>query len=178
MNLNIVTLPQRRRLIESEVKRMNISAVYWPSIPHINSVTSISNSHKQIVAFAKKNGLHEIAIAEDDVLFTSINSWNFFLQNKPNDFDIYLGGVYMGIPFPDNTLYSFCGMHLYIIHERFYDQFLLSPENKSIDRAQDGAGKFVLCNPLVAKQRNGYSFHRKAHVNDDKYLKGMKFLID
>jgi len=176
--LNIVTLPQRKQQIESEVARMGIEALYWPSIPDKSSITSISKSHKRIVQFAKDNNLPEICIGEDDLLFTSKYSWNYFLKQKPADFDLYLGGVYGGVPFPDNSLYGFAGLHLYIVAARYYDTFLATREDSNIDKEQRGKGRFILCNPQIAKQRNGYSYHRKEIVDDDHYLKDMMFLTD
>lgn len=137
-------------------------------------------SHKKIITWAKINNLPEVCIAEDDVLFTSLKSWSYFLENKPTDYDLYLGGIYSGISFPDNTVYSFAGLHLYFCHSRFYDKMLSVPHIRNIDQGMAGMGKFVLCNPFVAKQRNGFSFHRKKIVNDDHYLidKRYKFLTD
>lgn len=160
---------------------MQIDAVYWNGIRLKNTITAVSQSHKQIVRFAKENDLNEIAIAEDDVLFTSLNSWKYFLEKKPKDFDLYLGGIYTGHPhFNDvpNLLYSFTGFHLYIIRKKFYDTFISVPETSSIDALLSGMGAYFLCNPMVAKQRNGYSFHRKKEVDDDHYLVGKKFLLD
>ena len=178
MILNVITLPQRKEQIKSEVDRLGITAVYWDAIVQSNTVQAVSQSHKMIVQFALQNNLPEIAIAEDDCIFSSINSYKYFLDNKPDDFDIYLGGYYSGIKRPDNTMYSFCGLHLYIIHSRYYRQFLSTSPMKNIDNAQAGFGKFVVCEPLVARQRNGYSFHRKREVNDDSRLVDKNFLED
>lgn len=176
--LHVIVLPQRRKQIESEINRLGIEVKYWNGIKAYNTIHAVSLAHKQIIKFAKENNLPDVAIAEDDCEFTSLNSYKYFLDHKPDDFDIYLGGYYSGIKNPDNTLYSFSGLHLYICSARYYDQFLATPLNKNIDKGQAGFGKFICCDPLVAKQRNGYSFHRKSVVDDDHYLVGRTFLVD
>lgn len=129
--------------------------------------------------YAKVNGLKEIAIAEDDCIFTSIKSWDYFLEHKPHDFDLYIGNHYSGAHNPDNTIHhEFTGLTIYIIAERFYDKLLSANELRNIDTALNGLGKFVVCNPEIAKQTHGYSYNRKKIVNDDHYLKGREFLSD
>ena len=176
--LNILTLPERRKQVESEMNRMKIDAVYWPPILCANTITSISKGFKQIVKFAKDNNLPEIHIAEDDIQFTSLRGWQYYLDNKPAEYDIYLGGHYSGIALPDNSIYGFTGLTLFSIRKSFYDTFLSVSEVRNIDGAMAGLGKFYICNPSVAKQINGYSFHRKKVINDDIHLEGRKFLSD
>jgi hypothetical protein len=176
--LHIITLPARKYLLEKEIARMGIDAVYWPAIILPNVTTAISRSHKQIVRFAKENNLGDITIAEDDIIFTALSGWKYFLENKPQDFDLYIGGHYSGNHYPDNTVKDFTGLTLYTISSIFYETFLKANELWNIDTCLWGKGKYVVCNPEVAKQRNGYSFNRHAVVNDDHYLKGRKFLTD
>ena len=178
MQLNIITLPQRRLLAEQEMNRVGVDACYWPAITGPRTIKAISQSHKMIVRWAKEQRLKEIAIAEDDIIFTSLIGWEYYLINKPEDFDLYIGGHYSGPHFPDNTVKYFTGLTLYIIHERFFDTLLAADERRNIDSCLNGLGKFVVCNPEVAKQRNGYSYHRKKVVNDDHYLTGRRFLKD
>lgn len=177
-NLHIITLPQRKSQIEEEIRRLSIDAVFWDAIVLPNPKQAISRSHKRIVKYAKDNGIKEIAIAEDDCIFTSINSWKYFVEKKPDDYDIYLGNHYGGIKRKDNTLFSFSGLTIYFIHCRYYDQFLSTFELKNIDTAQAGKGIFVLCQPEIARQRIGYSYNRKKYIDDDHYLDGRKFLTD
>lgn len=174
--LHIITLKERRSQIEEEVNRMGIDAVYWPAIILPNTINGVAASHKKIVQYALDNNLPEIFIGEDDLIFTSISGWRYFLDNKPYDFDIYLSGYYSGIPLNDGTLYSFAGLQCYCVHSRFYKTFLSTPLHRNIDKVLAGSGKFIPCSPLVTKQRNGYSFHRKKIVDDDHYLQGKQFL--
>lgn len=180
MQLHIIVLPSRRKQIEEEVNRIGIDAVYWDGIviPG-NPIVSISSSHKRIVRYALQNKMSEIAIAEDDCIFTSINSWKYFLEHKPKTFDLYLGNHYSGIPVPpENKIYGFSGMTIYIIAQKFYKTFLSVNDQRSIDGALTGLGEYYVCKPEIAKQRHGYSFHRKRFVNDDHYLKNRTFLSD
>lgn len=143
-----------------------------------NTVQAISLSHKKVIRWAKENKLPEIFVGEDDILFTSLNSYRYFVENKPEDYDVYFGGIYGGVQMPDGNWFGIAGMTIYSVASRFYDKFLSAPDKRNIDKALAGMGKFVVSYPLVAKQRNGYSFHRKKEVNDDRFLIGRKFLTD
>lgn len=130
----------------------------WEGIHDVRSIVrSINLSHKQIVKYAKDNFIPEICIGEDDVRFTHPNSFNYFLQNKPKEFDIYLSSIYLGEIAADNTVQSFSALHLYIVNERFYDTFLSLPEDEHLDRAMSGKGLFVVCHPFIAEQYDGFS---------------------
>ena len=61
------------------------------------------------------------------------------------------------------------------MNSRFYDVFLSVPENQNIDRALRNRGKFIVCNPLVAIQHNGFSDNIKQPCNYDIHLKGKLF---
>lgn len=177
--LHVITLPERKKLLIEEMDRMSIDYVIWPATIHHNTKTAISNSYKKIIRWAKDNNLSEITIAEDDILFTSKNGWNYYLQNKPEDFDLYLGGHYSGIHHPGNIVKSFTGLTLVTISNRFFDKILSANEVRNIDTEISRIGGiFKVCTPEVAKQRIGYSFNRKRIVNDDHYLEGREFLKD
>lgn len=147
---------------------------YYTILPAIHSQESalkgINLAHKQCVQYAKDNGLKEICIMEDDVRFTSKNSFNHFIENKPKEFDLYLGGVYLGEILPNNLINSFAGLHCYIIREQFYDTFLSVPDNKHIDRALSNLGTFYVSYPFTSIQYNGYSYNTKQVMNYDSLL--------
>ncbi|MGB3946340.1 MAG: hypothetical protein WBM13_00025 [Bacteroidia bacterium] len=130
----------------------------------------ISKAHKQIIQYAKDNCLPEVLIGEDDLHFTGKNAFKFFLANVPSDYDIYLGGIYYGRLKSDNTVEDFSGLTLYMVNERFYDTFLSVSENVHLDRALRNKGRFVVCNPLVVVQHNGFSDNVKEEVNYDSFL--------
>lgn len=106
--------------------------------------------------------------------FTAKGAFDYFIENKPDDFDIYLAGIYHGQIEENNTVADFSGLMLYIIKDKFFNLFLEADESKDIDRALSNKGKFIVCNPFAAIQHNGYSDHFKKYCNYDFYLKERK----
>jgi hypothetical protein len=143
----------------------------WDGIHHPNKITAISRAHKQIVSDAKERGLPEVCIAEDDVYFLGKGAFDYFIQNKPNEYDIYMAGISNLLKRENDYITDFRGMTLYIVNKIFYDTFLSVPENVNIDGAMKGLGKYYLCNKVVCSQRAGYSYHRKKHTDYSYLLK-------
>lgn len=130
----------------------------WDGVYKYDSAKkNINAAHKQIVEYAQLAGWPEVAIAEDDIKFFAPGAWDYFLVSKPDDYDIYLSSVYVGDIQPDNTVNEFCGFGLYIVNSRFYEKFLSVSPDEHIDRGLKGKGKFVVCNPFVAEQYDGWS---------------------
>jgi hypothetical protein len=180
MTLHIISLPERLPQLMQELQSQSITDYrLWDGIRNEqNPRTGISQSHKQIVRWAKENNLPKIAIAEDDIKFTSKGSYEYFLKNEPEDYDLYLGCVYYGNIKTDNTVDKFSGLILYIINSKYYDKFLATPESQNLDLAQKGKGKFIVSNPFACVQYNGYSYNKKKDVDYDKLLKGRKLYTD
>jgi hypothetical protein len=177
MLINVINLPEhtptRRNRVEKDLQEEGCVYKIWNGLKQTNFVhTNISRSHKQIVRYAMQHRFKMVCICEDDVRFCDKGAWKYFLDNIPKDFDIYLSGIYWGDIKPDNTVTDFSGLHLYIVHERFYYAFLQGDENKDIDRSLAGMGKFVVCNPFAAIQYNGFSYHLGGVANYDDYLVG------
>jgi len=125
-------------------------------------VESINASHKKIIRAAKEAGLPYVTVAEDDVMFTSIGAWQYYLDNMPQSFDLYLGCTYVK-PFSPVRV---SGFQLYTVHEKFYDIFLSAPSNMHIDTVMDDlGGDYHVCLPVVALQRPGYSANNNAYAN-------------
>lgn len=135
-----------------------------------SSQKGINQSHKQIVEYAQLAKWDEVLIMEDDVRFCGEGSFEYFLQNKPESFDIYLAGIYMGEILPDNTVKTFSGLHCYIVHSKFYEKFLSTPTDAHIDRALSELGEFKVCNPFAAIQYNGFSSNTRKEENYDYLL--------
>ena len=134
-------------------------------------VKSINLSHKKIVQQALDNGDEMTCIFEDDIKFTDLGAWHFYISRIPKDFDLYLGGIYLGDIAEDSTTKAFTALHCYIIHSRFYATFLSTPDNVHIDRSLDNLGKYVVCHPFIAIQQNGYSSNTgKEETYDNLYL--------
>ena len=148
---------------------------FFEAIHDINSVKKgINLAHKQCIKYALDNDLPEICVMEDDVHFTNKNSFSYFLENKPQDFDIYLAGIYLGEILADNSVKDFAGLHCYIVNKRFYETFLSVTDDEHIDRALAGLGKYYVCSPFTAIQHNGFSYNTKRDMIYDELLKDRK----
>jgi hypothetical protein len=135
-------------------------------------VTSINASHKMIVRMAQERKMPEVCIAEDDLMFPASNGWQWFLQNKPESFDIYAAANYL--PFEkektNGSVKVDCivGFHLYIVSEKYYNTFLDTNDKDHIDTAQKG--ELYVCYPFAALQRPGFSANNKAMTNYNAIL--------
>lgn len=163
----------RRQTLNQQIIAHDLDVRIWeaqmnPMMPF----QGISVSHKMIVMDAQQKGLQSVCIAEDDFYFMAPGAWDYFLENMPEDFDIYLSSISMGHIKPDKTVHQFCGLTLYIVHERFYDKFLSVPETLHIDAALGGMGKFVVSDPFIAFQYNGYSDQKQMYTENDNHLIG------
>jgi len=115
-------------------------------------------------------------IAEDDLKFTSKESFTYFLMNEPKDYDIYLGGILYGNIKNNHAVSDFAGLTLYIIKQKFYNTFLSIPEGYDLDRSLANKGNFAVCHPLVVTQCDGFSDNTKKMQHYSKYLKRYKIL--
>lgn len=171
MKINIIYDSRRFEKYEPLIKELEgQKAEYeiWPCIIQNDVPSSINASHKMIVRMAKEQGLKEVCIGEDDLMFTAKDSWQFFLKNKPDVYDLYLSSTYV-LPISNNIV---CGFHLYLVSERFYDKFLSVPDNSHIDTAMnDINGNYHFCYPFAAIQRAGFSANNMAVCNYNTILK-------
>lgn len=178
MKLNVIHLNDRvdrKNLLDFELSTQNINDYkIWPGIRDPFPKRGIAKAHKQIIKYAKEKTLKSIMICEDDIKFTAPKAYNYFIRNEPLDYDIYLGGIIWGNIQNDNSVTDFAGLTLYIVKQQFYDTFLSLPENIDIDRALSGKGKFIVCNPFVAIQHNGYSDNSEEYRNYDLFIKDRK----
>lgn len=151
-----------------ELERHKIDFQIWECVMLSNVVASINASHKMIVRDAKEKGIEEVAIAEDDLWFPAKDGWEYFLKNKPKEYDLYLSGTYI----VTKPLEQICGFHLYIVHSKFYDKFLSMPDEEHIDTAaNDLKGDYKFCFPFAALQRAGFSANNSSVVNYNSILK-------
>jgi hypothetical protein len=159
----------------SFVREMHVQGVedykVWDGIHDSNKIRAISLAHKQIVQYAKEKGLPEICIAEDDITFMCCGAFDYYLQNKPTRFSIYMGGISNLLKKEDDYITDFRGMTLYTVHESFYDKFLAVPETVNIDAGLKGLGKYYLCNKVVCSQKAGFSYHKKRYKDYSHLLK-------
>lgn len=165
----------RLELLQQEQWEQGFKMRLWDAIIDKHPQTGISKAHKQIVFWAKYTGQKEVCIAEDDVSFCGPGAYEYFLSNKPNDYDLYLGGIYKGLIREDSTVEKFSCLHLYIIHERFYKTFLKADEKENIDIWLGGKGKFVVCDPLAAIQHDTPSDNNKTRIRQENYLHKFRY---
>lgn len=177
MTVNIIHDKDRKdrwRLLQQEIATHNLDVVYWPAVHHHNPRTGISRAHKQIVQWARDSRLPEILIAEDDFRLTAPGAFQYYISQKPEVYDIYLGGTLFGKQDRENKVRRFAGTHFWMIHSRFYNTILSLNEGLNIDTAVQKKGLFYVCDPMVAIVHDSYSDRLKAFTDHRKYFEGRK----
>jgi hypothetical protein len=180
MLLNIIHLPHRKDrwiLLQQELKGQGISdyKVWDGIIDPVLPCRGISQAHKQVINVAKEMSWPEVLIGEDDLHFRAPNAFQYFLDKKPADFDIYLGGIIYGKINDENRVTDFSGTTMYMVSQKFYDIILQLPETEHLDRALGGKGKFIVCHPFVVIPHNGYSDNHKRYMDYTPYLSSPSF---
>lgn len=162
----------RKVLLDSEAREHNLDIRIWPAIidPLKRGFVGISQAHKQIVRYARDMKMPMVCIGEDDLHLTDTGAFEYFIKNIPDDFDLYLSGIYHGKIEQDNTVKEFCALHLYIVHQRFYDCFLGVDELTNLDRGLKNRGRYVVCNPFCAIQHPGWSDNKRRFAQYDHLL--------
>lgn len=182
MKLNIIHLKHRMdRLVslQREMSEQGIDFELWDGIVDVQKpFTGISKAHKRIVMDAAMRNLPKVCIGEDDIRFCDKGAWQYFLDNEPEDYDIYLASVYTGHIDENNETKDFSGLTLYMVHQKFYTTFLATNELNHLDRALFKRGKYVVCNPFAAIQYNGLSDNKKKIMNYDSYMNGRKLFTN
>jgi len=149
----------RLPFVIEEFEKYGIEYKIWAAcIDKKTVLESITESFRRIIQDAKDRGLKETFLAEDDLMFTCDGAWEYFLKNKPEKFDVYIGGSYLidnqwKYEPPVVKVKSWVGNHLIVVHERYYDTWLSSKPDGHIDTEQDGKGEFYVCFPYAALQR-------------------------
>ncbi len=157
----VISLPRRqdrRDLFEVMAKEQGIEYVFQPGVSEFAiPAKNISEAHRACVLRSKMAGAPLALIMEDDCWFPAADGYAHYLRNMPADFDLYLGGAYGAAEDEHGVTWSFCGLHCYVVHARFYDTFLGVDPLDHIDHALRGLGRYVVCQPYAAIQRSGYS---------------------
>lgn len=112
-------------------------------------------------------------------------AWQYFLDNIPDDFDIFLGMWYACDLVEGNRIMQpFSGMTLYVVNQRFYDFYLSLPESIHIDRELGKHAeqfKILFADQIVCEQDGSYSSNVRTTVGlagYRSYLKGRKIFGD
>ncbi len=135
-----------------------------------NRKMGICQSHKAIIREAKENGYPYCCVMEDDAIWLGKGSWEYFLENMPDDFDIYFSMIYCGEIHNNRIMSQFSAMTCYVVAERFYDFFLDGiVDDCHIDRELGKHAdrfKFMLCPEIPCEQMGGLSNNTLTKVND------------
>lgn len=159
---NIIVNFEREVIVNQLKKEMArqglVDYKLWPSV-HVQNKpkrTGISRAHKQIVEDALMNNIPEACIMEGDVWFPASDGYKYFLSKKPEDYDLYLGGLTRG-KIENGIVKRYTGQFCYFIHEKYYSTFLATDDNLDIDGGQSGRGEFHVCYPYACFCYPGWS---------------------
>lgn len=150
---------------------------FWEGEYTPQAFYGITASFKKIVRWAKENNLPMVTIGEDDLLFTAPGAWQYYLDNLPNEFDIYSGGIYSGQIKDGKIVNGYSGNTLITVHEKFYDFFLSVRDDYHLDRT---LGTFAfeknyrIVEPFVVIQLSGFSDNHRRGTNHEGKLLDMK----
>ncbi len=148
-----------------------IPGEYNPS----NTKQAIHISHKKIIQHAKDNNLPHILIAEDDIKFSHPNSFNYFISQIPESYDIFSGLVYSATMEGNRVINGASGiMTLYSVSQKFYQFFLSMDVNNHVDRECGLTAykhEYYVCEPMVCEQRGGISHQLKREMYYHEYLR-------
>ena len=155
---------------------------FWEGIYTDQAFFGITAIFKKIVRWAKDTNQKMVCIGEDDLLFTAPGAWQYYLDNMPDDFDIYSGGIYSGQIRDGRIVNGYSGNTLITVHERFYDFFLGVRDDYHLDRTLGSFAfekKYVVVEPFVVIQLSGFSDNHRRQTNHEGKLSTMKlFGID
>lgn len=165
MIINVINLKhrdKRRTSLMTHLEEMGCLYRFWEGVynPSEMGFKNVSDSHKKIVADAKKRNLSYVLIAEDDLRFSSPKSLDYFCSQIPDSFDIYFGMVYTGVIQDGRITHGFSGLQFYLIHQKFFDVFLSAPPNKHIDMFLSEMCykyEFRCVDPFICYGESGYS---------------------
>lgn len=177
MKVNIIHRPEDYERMPRLLKELEQQGIYdykmWDGIYHRESVKkSINLAHKQIVEYARFLGEEEVLILEDDIRFCGEGAFSHYLKTKPEKYDLYLGGIYLGEINKNNQVRTFSGLHCYMVHSHFYDTFLSTPDDEHLDRILSNLGEYYVSYPFTSIQYNGKSSQSRKEENYDNLLNG------
>lgn len=189
MKLNIIHLSERTDRYatlteELQTQKIKDFKIWEGTVIPGNVLYSVSQSHKKIVKWAMDNDLPEVCIGEDDIKFTAPGAFDYFVSQKPADYDLYLGSTLHGFIDEHGLISDFTSMTCYMVSKRFYRLFLSVQDVNNIDRAlaiynfhnmiKDSI-KYYVCDPMICCQWGGYSDNKKKFVESyDHFLEGRR----
>lgn len=172
---------ERALSIVQQSKTHGFACRFWEGEIAKQGFIGISRSFKRIVQWAKENNLERVHIGEDDLLFSAPGAWQYYLENIPESYDIFYGGIYAGEIENNRIKNGYSGHTLITVHNRFYDFFLSIKESDHCDRQLGNFAfekEFIVCSPFVVYQiPDTYSDNHRKVVSHEEYLKEMKFFV-
>ena len=178
-HLNLLHLQKRTDRIPSLLRQLAEQQIdfysIWEGIDNKkNTKQAITTGYKRIIQRAKNNSDKYCLLAEDDVVFSCANSWQYFLSQIPLDFDLFMGNIYQGQVDGNRIIGGMSGtMTLFCVHQNFYDFILNMPDDSHIDRYLGGHAKdfkYFLCEPLICFQSGSYSDQKRRALNYEPYM--------
>jgi hypothetical protein len=179
MNIGVIHDIKHLPRLEHIEELLKQGITHWTNFPAIYAsptYVGIMQAHKNAVKTlfetpqADGSLPDRVCVFEDDILFTSKDSFKKFIDQTPQDFDIYLGGYSMQFgmkPLPGgiSKLNEFAGMHCYILHRKALNRFLALPTGKHIDRSCKVLDIYT-CYPVIALWQNNKHSYRRGKVTD------------
>lgn len=170
---------ERINAIVRQSKAERIPIQFWEGvIQNKKPCKNISQAFKKVVSWAKEKKLLRVIIGEDDLLFTAPGAWQYYLDNMPKEFDLYLGGIYAGQIEENRIMNGYSGHTLLTVHERFYDFFLSANEEDHLDRWLGNFAfqkLYIVTDPFVVLQSGGFSDNKRSIQFYEEYQKSWKY---
>lgn len=178
--INLFKREDRLLSISKQAKEQHFALYVWEGVIEQRPFIGIGKAHRQIIKYAKEQGLKYVTVCEDDCAFTSLNAFDYYMAKKPEDFDLWLGMIYAGEIKDGRIMNGFSGLTLYTVHERFYDEFLATDPNDHLDRFLGNSAfknKYYVCEPFVCHQTGGMSDNFRKEMNYKVYHDKMNFYV-
>lgn len=135
----------------------------------------IAEGHHRIIQYAKDNNLESVFFGEDDMRFTSPNSYKYFISQIPKSYDLFFSIIYAGKIENNRVMNGFSGgFTLLNMHNRFYQTFLDMPTTEHVDRYCGNfchQYEYYVVPEYCAEQRGGMSHQLKRSMFYDAYLR-------
>lgn len=158
-------------------KEQGFAVRFWEGIiDKRGGYIGINQSFKKIVRWAKENNEPMVCIAEDDIQFSAPGAWSYYLDQMPEVFDIYSGGIYSGQVDGNRIMNGYSGNTLITVHENFYDFFLSLTDEDHLDRRLGNhcfEKLYLLCKPFVVFQSQGYSDNHRRMTSHNAFVEKM-----
>jgi hypothetical protein len=168
---------ERALSICEQSKHYGFAVKFWEGVYEKKGFVGVNRAFKKIVRDAKERSLPYVIIGEDDMLFSADGAWGYYLQNKPEDYDMYLGGIYSGTVKEGRIIAGYSGHTLVTVHSRFYDVFLSVTDLDHLDRRLGALAhqyKYFVCSPYVVTQLQGFSDNHRRETRHKAYLDKME----